>query len=516
MKTITRKWRKWLAIPLVIVLALSIALPLQLSQEPELVLASGVDATNVTLTGQDTTDDFTYVRFDIGWDYSWRDAENWDAIWVFVKYKLSGGDWAHATLSTTSADHSITVDNGVAGTITVTSDGKGVLAHRTDPGTGNINWDGIELKWQYGTDGLVDADLVTVKVFATEMVYIPQGAFYVGDYDNTLQNTFFRADGSYLQNETLGPYQVTSEAEITVDGNIDGALYYDNDIADPGDQLGPIPADFPKGYNDFYMMKYELSQRQYAEFLNTLTAIQQTERFIGSTGTDRQYIKKVGNVYGSDASGNDILNESDDGEWVAANFMSWADITAYADWAGLRPYTELEFEKAARGTAAVVNDEYAWGTATAVQATGYSAEKTAAEVATATGNPNVSYNSATTGPLRNGAYTDADDTREEAGASYYGVMELSGNLWEKLVTVGHPTGRLFDGTHGDGALDATGDADVSLWPGINAEGSGSRGAAWTTITASISQLRIANRKYAAVVSPTNKENYGARLVRTAP
>ncbi|HCR53204.1 MAG TPA: hypothetical protein DIW27_02215, partial [Cytophagales bacterium] len=31
-----------------------------------------------------------------------------------------------------------------------------------------------------------------------------------------------------------------------------------------------IPANYPKGFNAFYTMKYEVSQKQYADFFNTL------------------------------------------------------------------------------------------------------------------------------------------------------------------------------------------------------------------------------------------------------
>ncbi len=506
MKTIRRKWSKWFAIPLAVVLVLAIVLPMQLSREPTPVFASGVDATSITLTGQDTGNDFTYVQFDIDWDYSWRDAENWDAIWVFVKYQVSGGDWAHATLSTTSTDHSITANNGVAGTITVTTDGKGVLAHRLGPGTGNINWDGVKLKWQYGTDGLADDDLVTVKVFVIEMVYIPEDAFYVGDADNTL-------DSCFREGSTSGPFEITSEGEILV-GETAGRLYYDDDGGSGGDRVGPIPAAFPKGFNDFYIMKYEVSQGQYAEFLNTLTSTQATARFPGQTA-NRHKIELQGGVYGTDADGDNILNESNDGEWVAANWLVWADGTAYTDWAGLRPMTELEFEKAARGTAAVVDDECAWGTATLVQANGTDNTDTASETATAaSGNPNVVYDSGTTGPLRGGSFTSASDTRQEAGASYYGVMELSGNLWERTVTVGHVTGRAFTGIHGDGSLTSGGDADASLWPGTDVVGGGARGGGWSST--SDAYLRTADRSYGYATVTTRNNYYGFRAVRTAP
>ena len=131
MKTITRKWRKWFAIPLVIVLALSIALPLQLSRAPTPVYASGVNATNVILTDQ-VLGNYTNVQFDIGWEYSWRDMVNWDAAWVFVKYKVGGNPWAHATLDT--ADHTAPTGS----TITAAADGTGVFIYRDAAGTGTV------------------------------------------------------------------------------------------------------------------------------------------------------------------------------------------------------------------------------------------------------------------------------------------------------------------------------------------------------------------------------------------
>jgi formylglycine-generating enzyme required for sulfatase activity len=57
-------------------------------------------------------------------------------------------------------------------------------------------------------------------------------------------------------------------------------------------------------------------------------------------------------------------------------------------------------------------------------------------------------------------------------------MELSGNVWERPVTIGNETGRAFTGTHGDGVLDSSGDANAATWPGTNAVGAGLRGGSW--------------------------------------
>jgi len=501
-----RKWNKWLAIPLAAVLVLGTVLGVQMIHDTSPATASGVAATGVTLTGHNSDDDYTYVQFDIGWDYSWLDDVNWDAAWVFVKYQGGGGaGWHHATLSATDSHHTAPTGS----TIDAASDGMGAFIYRSAAGSGSVDWDNVGLRWEYGTDGLADGDSVYVKVFAIEMVYIPQASFYVGDADRDQTNCFHDGDDT-------GPYHVTSEGEITV-GTGDSQLYYQADNIYAGDQLGPIPAAFPKGYDAFYSMKYEISQRQYAEFLNTLTSTQVAERYSGAT-TYRHYIEVQNNVYGCDANGDNILNESNDGEWTACNFLSWMDDCAYADWAGLRPMTELEFEKICRGDQAVVDDECAWGSTVIVQATGISNAGETNEVSANAANVVYGNHASVQGPLRCGALTDSDDGREEAGASYYGVMEMTGNLWERSVTVGNSEGRAFTGTHGDGALTSDGFADNSDWPGYDgdevsgAAGSGFRGGGWGRVE---SRLRVSDRTVAAKTSTDRDQHGGVRLVRTS-
>ncbi len=59
--------------------------------------ANNLTISNVSLTNQDTTNDFILVQFNISWDNSWRisgiDPNNYDAVWVFVKYRVVGGPW---------------------------------------------------------------------------------------------------------------------------------------------------------------------------------------------------------------------------------------------------------------------------------------------------------------------------------------------------------------------------------------------------------------------------------------
>jgi len=549
MNRIKRKWRKWFAIPLAVVLVAGTVMGVQMTREPTPVLASGVTASNIALTGQDTDNDFTFVQFDIGWEYSWRDAENWDAAWVFVKYKESGGDWKHATLSPTDGDHSVTTNNGVAATIDAASDGTGVFLYRSGSGTGSINWDGVKLRWSYGTDDLADDAIVKVKVFAIEMVYIPEGSFVLhsGESDNLLAN--------FNSGNAISSENATAEGDITWDvteWTWSGAQNSEGTIGG-SDALG---AGYPKGYQAFYVMKYEISQRQYAEFLNTLTEAQQKTLTGGNDSAEdrstipaagywamsgagneavsyRSYIKTGSYtpgspaIFGCDADGDNIINESNDGGWTAANYISWADGLAYADWAGLRPMTELEYEKICRGSGSA-GDEYAWGSTSITQATGISNANQDSEVSSNVANAVYGSRASVQGPLRVGGLTSATDTREQAGASYYGVMEMSGNLWERAVTVAkyawdetgwHETGAgAFDGQHGDGSLTAVGYADVANWPSptatgavYTAYGAGLRGGSWNN---SESYLRVSDRLNAAHPNAERDDHSGFRLVRT--
>jgi formylglycine-generating enzyme required for sulfatase activity len=258
-------------------------------------------------------------------------------------------------------------------------------------------------------------------------------------------------------------------------------------------------------------MKYEISQGQYADFLNTLTATQDATRFPNQSGINRHTI--------SGSSGSRSAGVPD----RACNFLSWADGCAYSDWAGLRPMTELEFEKICRGTQAAIDDEFAWGNAyqasTAyILSNGGQPDETVSNPASdPTGN--VSYiatDGNINGPLRCGIFaanTPHSNNRVEAGASYYGVMEMSGNLRERAVTVANSNGRGFTGANGDGSLDSNGNADVSNWPGTNASGAGFRGGSWSY---SVSYLRVPDRSSAGITDIRRQSDTGYRCVRTVP
>jgi formylglycine-generating enzyme required for sulfatase activity len=137
--------------------------------------------------------------------------------------------------------------------------------------------------------------------------------------------------------------------------------------------------------------------------------------------------------------------------------------------------TELEFEKACRGPNNPVGGEYAWGN-NLIHTSAYSLSNAgeAGEVVSSlpqnTGNCLFAGTYPSSGwVLRCGIFaaSSVNHTRIETGATYYGVMEMSGNVWELCVTAYYLAGRSFTGLHGNGELLADGSADVSYWPGMN-------------------------------------------------
>lgn len=123
------------------------------------------------------------VSFDISWTNSWRTSSapyNWDAAWVFVKYRVNGGEWNHARLNETGhtipGNAAITV--GLADTTSAfdlsTNPAVGAFLFRRNEGTGTFTASGVSLNWNYAAQGISVTDNLDVKVLAIEMVYVPQ------------------------------------------------------------------------------------------------------------------------------------------------------------------------------------------------------------------------------------------------------------------------------------------------------------------------------------------------------
>ena len=101
---------------------------------------------------------------------------------------------------------------------------------------------------------------------------------------------------------------------------------------------------------------------------------------------------------------------------------------------------------------------------------------------------------------------------------------MSGNVRERLVTIGNSTGRGFLGTHGDGYLTSLsgfeGNANELDWPGLDAVpskgvtgslGSGLKGGGWDDVQ---NRLRVSDRQDAANAVLAASNNAGGRGART--
>jgi formylglycine-generating enzyme required for sulfatase activity len=474
-----------------------------------LFLAFGFSAKANNLTISGTSVSGSNITFDISWDNSWNASiapANWDAVWVFVKYQdCNSRLWAHAGLSTVAGDHT------AASPLQVdpVTDGKGVFIRRSALGGGNISATSITLKMT------IPAGTYNYKVLGVEMVNVPQGAFEIGD-----------ATGA----STYNSISVTAASQS---GGITAAAIGGTSVS--------VPSTFPVGYNAFYCMKYEITQEQYVDFLNCLTYDQQRTRTvndpINAAGTHALYggaptvyrngiiITTPGNnatipaVYACDATVG-VENNIDDGQNIPCNLLNWGDLSAYLDWAALRPMTELEFEKVCRGTMSRVAGEYPWGT-TAI--TAYTAGNIAnsfrpnENVATVVSGPCM-YNlinilgtiPAGYGPSRSGIFATGSSGRAAAGASYYGAMDMGGNVWERTITTANTTGTAFTGNLGDGSLNTLGDANQTSWPPLTAVGAGFRGGDFYNAAA---YVRTSDRGNVATVSTTREVMYGGRGVR---
>jgi len=472
-------------------------------------------ASNVTVTNTDLTSPgaaTVKVEFDISWENSWRDSITHDACWVFVKYSTdSGATWNHATLGGSGTNPAgFATGTGTDLDIVVPTDRTGGFVQRSSSGTGTVSVTGMQFVWDFNSNGVSAGASARVKVFATEMVYCSEGDFEAGS-------------GGSGANEFTKTTISNANATAAAGGY-------------PAGETAPDNASWPNGYSAFYCMKFEISQRQYCDFLNTLTAQQQGNRHDNALhfNSSRNFIKKTSDspaFFGCDA-GNDAgaatsataadLNEANDGEWAACTYISWGDGAAYADWAGLRPMTELEFEKACRGPLPAVPDEYAWGDTT-VQAPATTSLNNQNTISETPNSGNCNYTSSSpSGPYRCGSFADATSTRVDAGAGYYGVLDMSGNAWERAVTIGHVSGRAFTGVHGNGGLTADGHADTTNWPGMlggevtEADGVGFRGGAWNAVAATY--LPVSDRAVADAPTYKTRVNsaYGWRAVRSAP
>ncbi|GHU85214.1 hypothetical protein FACS1894153_0020 [Bacteroidia bacterium] len=701
------------------------------------------------------------VTFDISWDYSWKATtpDNWDAAWIFMKYKIEDGLWKPASITkgskmaanTSPAASEFSIQYGTSNKynyegVNIKKDTVGLFLYRNTIGSGTNDIRQFELVWNTENLGIKQQHAISVKVFAIEMVYVRDGAFYIGDdisrnrlmkrgdrlfsqlttpqsnfngggnYNNVAPKCLVSAwayapessyNGSagnasnvvYVLNDpanalygtklrtfdfeysyTAAQYkginmfdsvgytnnpifhtrnyagwqsfqlEYTAAKRITwgefvvyyhennsytikgfyVQGSNDGqnwtlvhgsdgyfdpmnATYnYPQNIShrftntynpivfdNPGSYtyykfnfmtnaylnicdvnlfeedvndddiainkivnenklyygIDSIAPEFPKGTKGFYVMKHELSQAAWTDFLNTLTYDQQLRHFgpdnnaptnyisvsavgmphlgtVASSYPQRQRVKiKERATTGPAVFGVSAMtsawdwDEENQGGNLPMHGLAWTDVLAYLDWAGLRPLTELEYEKMCRGPKKPVLYEYAWGTSyLTMYATGVDQANFPAEIPTPAMANNASVNNVFTAstttlgapastyfPVRCGSFARDNTTREEAGASYWGILNAADNVAERYVVVSSKSGRAFNGGHGDGELSPLGYANVPTWPNQNvttfggantAGGSGYRGMAVYNTNTITTPLPVSWRNYCDTLVPS--------------
>lgn len=325
--------------------------------------ADTVKISNVEWTAG--TKDYSTVSFDLAWDRSWRakwtepadknvtgkplEIESWDAAWVFVKYRLPGqSDESHATLAAEAANHG--KPDGATLDVGLDNDGEtgvGVFLHRTGAGKGPVAFKNVRLRWVHGA-GVVPGKDVQVRVYAIEMVYVPTGPFKV-------------------KSPWGHPMAAITQADPTKAG---GKL-------DTGPDSKPESSLYPNGYAAFYIMKHSISQGQYADLLNSQASdyskvIYNKSRYaVLGLGTPWRFSDAF---YGR--NGFTIKRTAETGRYAADKpgrhcmMLSVPDIQSFTAWAGLRPPTALEYEKACRGPREVRSDKDAWTPQTCAPADG--------------------------------------------------------------------------------------------------------------------------------------------------
>ena len=419
------------------------------------------------------------VSFDLAWKNSWRakwtepaeknvtgkplPLESWDAAWVFVKLQTKGSgtgsvaqaSWRHAMLDARSASHQVPA--GAVLDVGLTDDGSrgvGVFLYRAAAGQGPVDFKGIKLRLAppSGATPALNTEHRTlnteVSVQAIGMVYVPAGAF-----------------------RSKTPWKTTFATIRNPDATApDGCRVATN---------APAHASWPNGVNAFYCMKHGINQGLYAAYLNFGGVVPKYRPEFGKSsylayGFGRQTIK-------FDEFRKLFVAEQPD---LPRSYVIWADILAVTAWTGLRPITDLEYEKACRGPREVARAEDAWADGVCAPAAGLA--------------PDV------VPPLPG----------LDNGASYWGIRGLSilGCRQEWPGTVSDDQyGFRFKGSHSTGAPDLPAD-----WPEICAFGQHYGYKEFVHVGVWILPTDLDNLGNWEPFSFERTGRFGARAVRTAP
>lgn len=442
--------------------------------------ANNVRIENVSIVDQNTTLNQYTIQFDLLWDNSWRISEgpsNWDAAWVFLKFSQSNlKDWEQGLMLRVSDDPA--ADGHIypsSAEMQIPLDRVGAFFYRAEDGNGDTVFQQIQIIWDYDGEDLDDDQTVNINLHAIEMVNIPEGPFYLGDNSET---------HDVFQVASLGiPFFVDSEdEEITLGGassaNLTNGLFSNPEYDDFSEATTrTLPAEWPMGYHAMYVMKYETTNGMYNEFYNSLNETQQEAM-------------KPDCDLSTDGFGGFIQIEN---PYRPIDCVTWGQVAAFLDWSGLRPLSETEYEKACRGPLYPEPDEYAWGTSNWFGPSDFNDLITEndgevneivvggfSETYPNGVSPTAPWHGNSPTVLRVGIFAASvqNPTRINTGASYYGLMEMTGNAPEAVIGLGSSNTRDYSGLHGNGEVTSSGNASTNLlsnWSFVNASGVRLRG-----------------------------------------
>jgi len=231
------------------------------------------------------------LSISVEWDKSWRDKQNWDAAWVVLKGKTSNDRFEHINVTRQPLIIANNSSDSTEPEFYIPNDNRGFFIYRNEISSGDNRWV-VEIPLP------IVGRYTEIKAYGVEMVFIPEGPFELGTTKSLRDrkaardqdwirytppaplSAFFKANPD-AEDFYGGVYTVESERPISI-GKNQGELYYlDAKFLknfSSGDKKGILKKEFPKGFQSFYQMKYELTQQQYVGFLNSLTATQKKNR----------------------------------------------------------------------------------------------------------------------------------------------------------------------------------------------------------------------------------------------
>lgn len=261
--------------------------------------------------------------------------------------------------------------------------------------------------------------LVDKAIRGSECLPDETGEFKISDFGRKLcvTGTFHKELGKYGDYAALSPYIAIDEFEFQDEEPVlDDGIEVVNELVliEGGDFLQGSKKE-TVNLGDFYIQKYEVTVRDYQKCIDSGTCNNSAETRMYDT-----YENFFGCNIGSE-------NDADN----PANCISLEGAKTYCEWKGMRLPTELEREKAARGTD---GRKYPWG------------EKTPDCNIIIMNNINI-MNESIAGC---GTFSTSVVGSKPDGASPYGIMDMSGNVSEWIESGIALGGAFCDGEYGAG------------------------------------------------------------------